>query len=203
LVDHDNLGVMLGTVVCGGQSRRMGVDKGLLMSGTKTWAQIAKEKLVSLDISVVLSINEKQVEKYQSIFRSDELVIDAADLDVAGPLLGILSVHNSFPDEDLVIMACDMLCMETLVLKELLRNEENNKYEAIVFVNNNMVEPLCAIYSARGLAKILLLHKSNGLTRHSLKYVLEKLNTKLIDIDERWSSYFTNFNGVDDLKAMN
>ncbi|MES1226406.1 MAG: NTP transferase domain-containing protein, partial [Bacteroidota bacterium] len=39
---------MIGVILCGGQSVRMGADKGMLRLQTKTWAQIAVDKMAQL-----------------------------------------------------------------------------------------------------------------------------------------------------------
>jgi molybdenum cofactor guanylyltransferase len=51
---------MLGIVLCGGQSSRMGTDKGLMVNEARTWAQTAVDKLTTLLIPVKISVNEKQ-----------------------------------------------------------------------------------------------------------------------------------------------
>ncbi|GGH03134.1 NTP transferase domain-containing protein [Pedobacter zeae] len=48
---------MLGIVLCGGQSLRMGTDKGLLIHQDKLWAQVAADKLSVLDLLVNFSVN--------------------------------------------------------------------------------------------------------------------------------------------------
>src|SRR6185436_20377186 len=98
---------MLGVILCGGQSSRMGSDKGLLIINEKTWTQIAIEKLASLDIPVKISVNSNQYSAYQSKFSSIELIVDDASLPVKGPLTAVLSCHLKYPSEDLFILACD------------------------------------------------------------------------------------------------
>lgn len=189
---------MIGVVMCGGQSTRMGNDKGLLLSGNKTWAQIAKEKVETLTLPVVMSINSAQIEKYQAVFKKDELIVDAVDM--ASPLRGILSVHLRFPIEDILVLACDMPAMHMLVLNRLLKYYQKNTHEAVAFKNGTRIEPMCAVYSSRGLSKILSLYKSNSLSKPSLMHVLEILHADFLVAEESWQPYFRNFNSPEDLK---
>jgi molybdopterin-guanine dinucleotide biosynthesis protein A len=146
---------MLGVILCGGKSSRMGSDKGLLKLHAGTWAQTAVEKLKSLQMSVVLSVNCSQYKDYSPIFTIEQLVKDDEGLDVHGPLSGVLSVHLKYPQEDLFVLACDMPLMEKKVLVQLLESyQQNMSYDAFVFTNEGEPEPLCAIYRANGLAQI-------------------------------------------------
>jgi len=47
---------MLGIILCGGESSRMGTDKGLLIKDQKTWTRATFEKLELLSIPVKISI---------------------------------------------------------------------------------------------------------------------------------------------------
>ena len=53
---------MLGVVLSGGQSSRMGTDKGLIKLESKSWAQIALDKLAAFQIPVVVCVDGKQQE---------------------------------------------------------------------------------------------------------------------------------------------
>ena len=55
---------MLGIILCGGQSSRMGSDKGLLKLEAKTWAQTAIDKMTVLNIPVKISVNNQQYSEY-------------------------------------------------------------------------------------------------------------------------------------------
>src|SRR6266542_3948944 len=108
---------MTGVVLCGGQSTRMGTDKGLLVHQSITWAQRAADKLAQLNLPVVLSINEQQQIAYASSFDTALLITDNKDLLIGGPLRGIVSVHLQYPTEDLFVLACDMIDMNKKYLK--------------------------------------------------------------------------------------
>lgn len=187
---------MIGLILCGGQSTRMGTDKGLLTMNKKvTWAQHCFSLLAKLKIPVGISVNRMQYDQYKSIFPLQKLIMDNDDLNIHGPLLGLLSVHLKHPDNDIFILACDMVAMNALVLNHLydyyLQQHKNN---TCVYANSNAPEPLCAIYKAKDLEKILRSHKSGSLQKHSLKYCLENLNIKLIEIPSDWKESFKNFN---------
>jgi len=120
---------------------------------------------------------------------------DNASLMVRGPLCGVLSVHLQYPNEDLFILACDMPLMDISILQQLywLYNLEPSK-DAFVFTNNGEPEPLCGIYKAKGLKDILYLLETNRLERHSMKFIIEHLQTLLTPLNEDQKAYFRNIN---------
>ena len=136
----------------------MGTDKGLLMQNDLTWVDIAVSKLSSLQIPVVVSVNKQQSDIYAKRISASQLIVDHDNISVKGPLLGILSVHQEFPDDDLIVLACDMLDMNTKLLQDLFKFYKDGVHEAYVFTANDKVEPLCAIYTSKGLKHILDLH---------------------------------------------
>jgi len=186
---------MIGLILCGGQSARMGKDKGLLIKDSITWAQIASEKLTSLNIAVKFSVNQQQLMEYGKIFPIEDLIIDNDLLSLKGPLLGVLSANKRYPLDDLFIVACDLPLLQTNLLTTLIEHyQQNTEFEAFIFTNNNELEPLCGIYTAKGLKKIIELEKENKLLKHSMKFILENLLTKTIPINEANKKQFTNFN---------
>jgi len=194
---------MIGVVLCGGQSTRMGTDKGLLKSGVATWAQIAVDKLKTLEIPVKISINTKQSADYFNLFAINDLILDNESLKVKGPICGVLSAHLQYPSEDILVLACDMLLMETIILKDLIgQYQKCPKSEAIVFTLDIEREPLCGIYTAKGLARIYHSYKTNQLTNYSMKYVLECMSTSFIHLSDDKKKYFANFNRQDELNGL-
>ncbi len=194
---------MLGIILCGGQSSRMGSDKGLLVHEAKTWAQTAFDKLSVLNIPIKFSVNEKQQQDYAKVFANDVLIVDNASLDIHGPLLGVLSAHLQNPNDDLFLLACDLPLMETNLLKELFAlYQQSKRYEACIFTNNKEQEPLCGIYTAAALQKIITLQKKNKLTKHSMKFILSKLIVCEIALHESQKVYFRNFNAHADINGL-
>lgn len=194
---------MLGVVLCGGQSTRMGTDKGLLKLHASTWAQTAIDKLNSFHLPVVISVNKKQYEGYASVFSPQLLIIDSELLQMHGPLSGVLSVHFRYPQEDLLVLACDMPLMETDLIKELLdRYKSQPTTEAFIYTNDSEPEPLLGIYKATGLAHIHHLYKSNQLPKHSMKYMLEHISTSSAALPDDKKKCFRNFNAHAELNGL-
>jgi molybdenum cofactor guanylyltransferase len=63
--------------------------------------------------------------------------------------------------------------MQQTVLEKLQEAHlKNNNSEAFVFKFAEQVEPLCSIYTSKGLAKILAVHQTKKLTKHSMMSIV-------------------------------
>ena len=194
---------MLGIILCGGQSSRMGSDKGLLVNEAKTWAQTAIDKLSVLNIPIKLSVNSKQQTDYSKVFETELLIVDHLSLSIHGPLQGVLSAHLENPKDDLFILACDLPLMEPAILQELLHHYQQDKnYEAYIFTDENEPEPLCGIYTSTGLSKIITMINENKLTKHSMKFTLSQLVVYSIPLKTEQKIYFRNFNAHAQLNGL-
>src|SRR6187401_2467401 len=145
---------MQGVVLCGGQSSRMGSDKGLLMLNDKTWTQKAVETLRNFQIPIVISVNKNQYHDYSLIFPADTLIPDDPSLQLHGPLCGLLSVHFKYPEEDVLILACDMPLIDTELIKQLLTKYSTEIADAFIYTTNGEPEPMPGIYRSKGIAYI-------------------------------------------------
>lgn len=193
---------MLGVILCGGQSSRMGSDKGLLKLEAKTWAQTAIDKMAALNIPVKVSVNNTQHPSYAAVFPVPDLITDNTSLQVKGPLQGVLSSHLQYPTEDLFILACDMPMMEPFLLKELYEQYlQHPSADAYIFTNDGEPEPLCGIYTANGLSTILAMLQDGQLIRHSMKFMLDHLVVNTIALLEEQKKYFRNFNAHAELNT--
>nr|WP_294871623.1 molybdenum cofactor guanylyltransferase [uncultured Pedobacter sp.] len=193
---------MIGVVLSGGQSLRMGKDKGLLQNGQQTWAQQAFAKLSSLQIPVAISVNTLQLPIYQTVFSTSSLITDEPVLSIGGPLRGILSVHLIYPKEDLLVLACDMINMEVDLLDFVVQQYEDKPADALVFMKEKQSEPLCGIYSAKALDKVYALYMNQELHKHSMKYALEQLDACYLPVPKKWKAYFDNYNTISDLNNI-
>ena len=186
-----DLNKLLGVILCGGESKRMGSDKGLLHKDGQAWVKIIAEKLVSLSIPVVVSINEQQRESYSSLFPSEDLIVDS--INIQGPLKGLLSVHQAYPDRDILLMACDLIDMDHQTLTHLIDEYNSANFDFFAY-HENYAEPFCAIYTSRGLKPVLERANEQSLSKFSFHTILNEGKTFRIPITE--TSPFRNYNTI-------
>lgn len=190
---------MIGVVLCGGESKRMGSDKGLLPVGSITWAQHAEAKLAELDIRVVISINQAQLPSYNHLYGAEKLIIDTVN--VKGPLKGLLSVHQYFPDDDLMLLACDMTDMDVDTLQQLKQHYNTNPaFDYYLYECEGFMEPLCAVYPTNSLRNLRKAVNSSELTHFSMHKFIRDSNYKTIQIKDK--TKFSNYNTANHLRAQ-
>jgi molybdopterin-guanine dinucleotide biosynthesis protein A len=186
---------MQGLILCGGQSTRMGTDKGLILNEVRTWAQTAMDRLAALSIPVSISVNALQYDSYRAVFPDVALVQDDPTLGIRGPLLGVLSAHVAHPAAAVFVLACDMPLMDVSIPKQLFEQyRDDEDHEAFVFTNEEEPEPLCGIYTTAGLRKIFDALQSGSLQKHSMKYALGLLAVRYTALTDIQKPCFRNFN---------
>lgn len=190
---------MTGLVLCGGTSTRMGSDKGLLKENGQTWAETAAQKFKSLSLPVILSVNRDQLAAYSIYFDEKQLLPDSNAIAVKGPLLGLLSAHLKLPEENFLVLACDVKDMNVALLQNLINQSTEDEREAFVYTSKERPQPLCGVYTSGGLKKIYQRQEAGELKRFSMMHVLNLLNTKYISISEEDAAAFNNYNSPDQL----
>lgn len=193
---------MTGLILCGGRSSRMGSDKGLLHTSGITWAETACSKLATVVSSVAISVNSEQLPSYSRHFTEKQLIVDNDHLKIGGPLCGLLSAHIQMPEEDIFLFACDLLFMQTIVFEKLQELQKQSPgHEAFVFTQGQETEPLCGIYTAGALRRILAAYQDGSLGKQSMKHALESVNTLRTELPGDWQHYFKNINTRHDLNS--
>ncbi|TDX01012.1 molybdenum cofactor guanylyltransferase [Dinghuibacter silviterrae] len=174
---------LTGIVLCGGESRRMGADKGLLPwappgaaapapgappaaparpTAADTPPTAAAPPLTWAGRAVALI--ERQGLPWLISVRSaqvdtyeklfgDRLVLD--DGEAPGPLGGLLSAYHACPGTDLLLLACDMTAIDEAILDELLKAYKNIPDEDFfVYQTDGFAEPFPGIYRARAIKPV-------------------------------------------------
>lgn len=189
-----------GLVLSGGESRRMGRDKGLMVSDDQVWANSAGLCLQEVGLKVSVMIREAQREAYAIAIQPEFELLSDLDLTVHGPLRGLLSFHHTYPKSDVLALPCDMPYVSAEILSGLLffyRSLPN--YDVWVFEDDERVQPFPGIYSASHLASIWQQLQCNTLPKTSLMYVLKSGSRSIIKASEAMNTIFKNVNRPEDL----
>ncbi|HWB91473.1 MAG TPA: molybdenum cofactor guanylyltransferase [Puia sp.] len=144
-------GALLGVVLCGGESRRMGRDKGLISRDGRPWALLMGDKLAEHGLPVIYSINERQLPAYSHLVPAGRLVIDAGAW--PGPLNGLFTVHRRFPAHDLLLAPCDMPDLEAATIGRVITAyREDKAADFVAYEHRGFLQPFCSIYTGAALA---------------------------------------------------
>lgn len=181
-----------GLVLAGGKSRRMGRDKALLERDGKSQL----EHMVNLlDIVIDRVFVSARTDQAQDPERSRfDLIVDRYE-DI-GPIAGILTALQQYPDADWLVVACDLPNIDAATLRLLLENtSEKQPFTAFRSSHDGLPEPLCAIYKA-GSDKVLRAFIDDGLV--CPRKVLIRSDTRLLEQAD--PSSLDNVNTPDDLE---
>ena len=171
---------LTGIVIAGGNSRRMGADKGLIPFGGKPLICYPVERLREACTQVIISANSHHYD-----FLGLPVINDLAT--GGGPMMGIWSALMSSTTEYNLVLSCDMPLITTGLLQHLIGSA--NGCPAAVAWHQGFAEPLCGIYS-RSLVKELENHIREG--KFKLITFLEKIEACQIEIDHKLSFYHEN-----------
>ena len=134
-----------GLVLAGGQSRRMGQDKALLLRNGQSQLAHMVDLLSDVVDRVYVSARQDQTEDPErSRF---DLIVDSYDN--MGPVAGILSAMEQYPQADWLVVACDLPNIDRATIDFLLLHRSaEHPFTAFRSAHDDLPEPLCALYTA-------------------------------------------------------
>lgn len=181
-----------GLILSGGESKRMGTDKGLLIKNNQPWVCLMGNKFFDVDLVYKVSINQSQALSYQAFFKQDDLVVDC--LDIPGPLKGILTAHLKYPMNNWLVLACDMIDMDKAVIMEIIEAFKSSPgFDFYVYKNESFYEPFCGIYTAHGLQKLYSKYSNQEIENFSLQKVFNNFSTYSCSVGKN-AHAFKNYN---------
>jgi molybdopterin-guanine dinucleotide biosynthesis protein A len=136
---------LLGLVLTGGQSRRMGVDKAGLGYANETNVERSFKLLGSRCEQVFLSCRAEQAGHPARLGRPQihDFLLEH------GPLGGIVSAFKLRPDAAWLVVACDLPYLDGDVLDLLLAGRNPYRFATAFQGHGGLPEPLCALYEPK------------------------------------------------------
>ncbi|HEX4952622.1 MAG TPA: molybdenum cofactor guanylyltransferase [Thermoanaerobaculia bacterium] len=135
---HGSTPLVLGLVLAGGSSSRMGRDKALLERGGESLVAAAVRRLEAAVGDVVLAdAGRRYLPGWTSV----------ADGPGRGPAAGLLGAAAAFPGRPLLALACDLPWIPVSLLAHLAASSADWTVPA----TQRGLEPLCALYRPQAL----------------------------------------------------
>ncbi len=144
---------LVGLVLAGGASRRMGVDKAALVLDpgdphAPTLAALAAGRLQRCCSRVLIADRGRE-------FVARSLAQPVADGPGAGPAAGILGAAAVFPRASLLVLACDLPAADAALLRRVLAvAAEDPGVSWVLTRDDDGLQPLCALYRPAVLAAL-------------------------------------------------
>lgn len=166
---------ILGLVLAGGASRRLGQDKASLsFHGELTQLDYALTLLDSFCSKIAISCREDQRIVRKNSFEAQFV----ADVDgVKGPMSGIIAGLRAAQGWPVLVLACDMPLVDASFVLRLLSQRDAEKQASCFTGLDGRPEPLLAVYEASSLK---MLEKLSRQGIFSLRHFLENSEIELI-----------------------
>lgn len=175
---------LVGVVLAGGRSSRMGMDKGLIKYHDKEQryyiADILSAFLKKVIISVPSDFDIPKGSKYNFI----------KDIHTnLGPISGLHAMYHAFPSNSFLLVATDMPKINREAVSKLLNNRNKNFIATCYKDKDDFVNPLFAIWEKEAAPYIYEAIKNND---YSLSKILKTHTSNILNITD--DSILSNIN---------
>ena len=194
-------------ILCGGQSRRMGQDKGSMIIQNKPMIKHILSTLNHQIDEVIIVLNDKiRIDNYNQFINPNEydyqLKIVEDKIKNKGPMPGIITGLSQIASDYALILPCDSPYVSQDYINTIF-TEIDGDYQAIVPYHDaenklKTSEPLHSIYNKNIIPEIEKLVESDVL---HIKGLIEKIDTKFVLIDNKKieKKEFRNLNRPEDV----
>jgi molybdopterin-guanine dinucleotide biosynthesis protein A len=162
-------------VMAGGESKRMGTDKGLLSLRGRPIIESICEQLRDCFDEILISAN--QADKFG--FLGLKVVPDKTP--EQGPLMGIASALEVSSNELNFVIACDMPKVDLNLANRMLNEAKDKQADVVIpLTGRDRFEPLFGIYSKRALEAM---HKALSSGRHKIVDIFPFCRVRHIELE--------------------
>ncbi len=194
-------------ILCGGQSRRMGRDKGSMIIQDKPMIKHILSTLnYQIDEAVIVLNDKTRIDKYCEFIDPHEydytITFCEDKIKNKGPMPGILTGLSNIKSDNALVLPCDSPYVSKNYIKTIF-SEIDEDYQAIVPYHDDenklkTSEPLHSIYNKDIIPEIEKLVKNDVL---HIKGLIEKISTKFVLIDNKKieKKEFRNLNHPEDI----
>ncbi len=182
-----------GIILAGGKSRRMGMDKGLILYKGKPMISYSIDLLAKFCGRVLLSSSSNIYDSF-GLERVPDLIENA------GPMAGLLSCLKKSNTEINLCLPCDTPEMTEDIVSHLIDVANENPGKCIVPLTP-LAEPLTGIYPLSVIPVLESLLNNND---HRMTSIFSHFPVKYVPMDEFQANYnkdiFKNINSANDLQ---
>ena len=196
-----------GIILCGGQSRRMGRDKGSMIIHNQPMIKYILSTLNNeIDEAVIVLNDRDRIVKYSEFINPDDYSYEIRFIEDKiknkGPISGILTGLENINSEYAIVFPCDSPYVTKNTVQTLFSEIEENVQAIVPYHDDEnklkTSEPLHSIYNRNITPLISELISEDSL---HIKGVIEKIDTKFVLIDNKkmLKKEFRNLNRPEDL----
>lgn len=168
---------VLGVVLLGGRSRRMGRPKHLIAWDGETWLERIAHRVAAVSDGLCLCGAGIVPDRLAGV----ERLFDPPD--VAGPLAGLAALREMHPDRHWLVAACDQPLVSEAVLRWMLAEWEEGLGALLPRLEPERVEPFPGIYGPGSHAALAAL-QAEPESRRSLQRLpgLARVKSPLVPV---------------------
>lgn len=186
---EDNTAQLSGLVLAGGESVRMGSDKGLLDYFGKSQRVYAIEMLEKLDLKAFLSVRKEQKLDQNNIIEDKFIGL--------GPFGAICSAFQHDPNKAWLVLATDLPYVDEKLIRQLLDKRDPSKIAtALKGKSKKFPEPLITIWEPKAYP-ILLKFLSLGIS--CPRKVLINSDIKIVEVED---DFIVNVNTPEEFNSV-
>ena len=194
-------------ILCGGQSRRMGRDKGSMIIQDKPMIKHILSTLNHQINEVVIVLNDKtRIDNYSSFINPAEYAYPITFVEDKiknkGPMPGIMTGLSQISSDYALILPCDSPYVSSNYINTIFEEIDENYHAVVPYHDENnklkTSEPLHSIYNKNIIPEIEKLVNNDIL---HIKGLIEKIDTKFVLIDNKKieKKEFRNLNRPEDV----